>query len=150
MKITAFIALVLYSFTSIADDSTFQGTWQGVIIKSGQTIDKGTLVYAEFKLSDGVLSGNMREELFETDNYGLKLINGTQEAGVLKFDQIAVAKKKKTSRTKWCRTFGELTYNKTNGYLTGTFKSTDCKRLMGKIILYFVVQIGINVYCKSF
>jgi outer membrane protein OmpA-like peptidoglycan-associated protein len=78
----------------------------------------------------------MREETYETEYFALKLIKGTQESGALSFDQIAITKNKKTSKIKWCRTKGTLEYNETTGYLTGEFKSDDCKRLMGKIILY--------------
>lgn len=136
MKIIALISFVLISLLSFANDTVFQGTWQGVIIKAGQSVDQGTIVYVDFKLVDGVLTGHMREEAFDTEFYAIKLIEGTQESGTLKYNQIVVSKSKKSSKIKWCRTNGELTYNKVNGYMTGTYQSSDCKRLMGRIILY--------------
>jgi len=136
MRFIYLIAFTLFSFQSFANDTVFQGTWQGVIVKAGQSIDQGTVLYADFKLVDGVLTGNMREELYDTDVFALKIIEGTQEAGTLKYNQIVVSKKSQSSRAKWCRTKGELTYNETTGYMTGDFLSSDCKRLAGKIILF--------------
>ncbi|NRA12525.1 MAG: OmpA family protein, partial [Crocinitomicaceae bacterium] len=92
--------------------------------------------YVDFKLSDGVLTGNIREEKFETDYFAITVLGGTQESDVLNYKQIAVGLNSKTSKMKWCRKFGELTYDSKKGYLTGSFKSSDCKRSSGELILY--------------
>lgn len=136
MKFIFTIALLILSLGSYAGDSLFQGTWQGVIIKAGQKIDQGTVLYVDFDLVDGVLSATMREETYNSEYYAVKLTKGTQESDGLKYNQIAVVKKNQSSRSKWCRTNGELTYNEETGYLTGTFKSKECKQFIGKIILY--------------
>lgn len=136
MKLICTIAILAISLVGFAGISLFQGTWQGVIIKAGQSIEQGTILYADFKLKDGVLSGSMREETYEKEYFALKIIKGNQVDDILNFEQIVVSKKNQTSKMKWCRISGELTYNEENGYLTGTFKSNECKQFMGEIILY--------------
>jgi|TARA_B110000879_G_scaffold137776_1_gene179759 outer membrane protein OmpA-like peptidoglycan-associated protein len=136
MKFIALIAFFLTSLMSLAADRTFIGTWQGVFVESGHSIESGTIVYVDFKLNDGVLTGNMREEKFETDYFAVTVLTGNQKSNVLKYKQVAVSKNKKTSKMKWCRRAGELRYNSVKGYLIGAFKSSDCKRLSGKLILY--------------
>ena len=93
MKFIFTIALLILSLGSYAGDSLFQGTWQGVIIKAGQKIDQGTVLYVDFDLVDGVLSATMREETYNSEYYAVKLTKGTQESDVLKYNQIAVTKK---------------------------------------------------------
>ncbi len=136
MKIIASIAFFLTSLMSFAACGTFIGTWQGVFIETGKSMESGSIVYVDFKLDDGVMKGSMREELFETNYFAITVLSGTQESDILKYKQIAVGKNEKTSRMKWCRKFGELTYDPIKGYLTGAFKSVDCKRLSGELILY--------------
>ena len=136
MKIIASITFLLVSLMSFASDLTFNGTWQGVFMETGQSMESASIVYVDFVLDDGVLKGSMREELFETEYFALTVLSGTQESNILKYKQIAVGKNEKSSRMKWCRKFGELSYNSENGYLSGTFKSLDCKHLSGKLILY--------------
>lgn len=117
-------------------EKDLNGTWQGVIIRAGQDMKQGTLLYADFTIEDGVVSGNMREEIFGTSLFAVKMIQGTYVDRKLKFKQIAITKKESDSRQKWCRMQGELKYDSVSGYLTGTFESYDCKRLTGTIILY--------------
>lgn len=121
---------------SLASDGTFTGTWQGVFIETGRPMESGSIVYVDFNIDDGVLKGNMREELFETNYFAITVISGSQESNILKYKQIAVGKNEKASRMKWCRKTGELKYDSVNGYLTGLYKSVDCKRLSGKLILF--------------
>jgi OOP family OmpA-OmpF porin len=136
MKIIVLITFFLTSLLSLANDGTFIGTWQGVFIETGKSMESGSIVYVDFELDDGVLKGNMREELFETDYFAVTVLKGSQESDILKYKQIAVGNNEKTSRMKWCRKFGELTHDSIKGYLTGSYKSLDCKRLSGKLVLY--------------
>lgn len=124
----------LFSFDAYSFD--LKGTWQGVIIKAGQKIEKGTLLYVEFDVNGNSLAGKMREEMYETEFFAVKKIKGEINETGLSFDQIVIEKSNKTSRQKWCMLQGELTYDEKTGYLTGNYKSSDCRRGMGKIILY--------------
>jgi outer membrane protein OmpA-like peptidoglycan-associated protein len=136
MRIITAIFFILFATISFANDSTYSGTWQGVLIKAGHKMENGTVVYADFKVIDGVLTGKMREEVYDSEYFALKLLEGTVESNSLTFNQTVTQKNKKTSKMKWCRLKGTLNYNKQTGYMTGSFESTDCKRLLGKIILY--------------
>ena len=136
MRLIFSTILILFSSLIHADPIDMNGTWQGVIIPAGQKIKDGTLLYAEFKIVNGKLTGSMRDEVYETDYYAVKLIEGDIKNETLNFKQIVVEKSKKTSSNKWCRLNGSLTYNPNNGYLTGKYTSSDCKRATGEIILY--------------
>jgi len=120
----------------MAAEKDYYGTWQGVLIKAGQRIDEGTVLYADFRIVDGIVTGYMRQEIYESEFYGLKQLKGTLENDALFFSQTVVEKHNSVSRTRQCLNKGELNYDPITGYLKGTFESTDCSRVMGEIILY--------------
>ena len=130
------VLLVLVSFCASANLQTPTGTWQGVIIQKGKTIDAGTLIYVEFEEADGIISGTTREERYDSPNYSVKSISGKLIDGKLSFKHLVELKSKKSSREKWCRISADLRHNKETGYLIGSYVSTDCRRVMGEIILY--------------
>jgi hypothetical protein len=57
MKLSLSILILIVSFSASSTDFNPTGTWQGVVIQKGTTIEKGVLFYAEFNLSDGYVSG---------------------------------------------------------------------------------------------
>lgn len=128
--------ICLTSLVSFGKESPFEGTWQGVLFKAGTSIDQGSILYAEFRVNDGIVSGYMREETFGTENFGLKQITGKVEGNKLTFNQTVTEKNKTAYRSKWCLMKGELTYDSTTGYFSGDYQSTDCKRNIGKIVMY--------------
>lgn len=133
-----FFILIVSCFViqlSVAQNK-LSGTWQGVLMRSGISIDKGTLFYVNFEATGNKLSGLTREEVYDTKFYSTKKINGTIDDSKITFDQFVEVKSKKSSQLKWCRLKGELSYDETTGYLKGNFTSTDCKRVIGTIILY--------------
>lgn len=136
MRHLSILIFCLLAFISSAVETDLSGNWQGVMIRAGVDIEDGTLLLCEFNIVDGVLSGYMREEIYNTELYALKKINGELNDGELSFKQVVVEKHKRSSRQKWCRMQGKLSYNASSGYLTGSYESYDCKRVLGKIILY--------------
>lgn len=124
------------SISVIAGDGDFKGSWQGVILRAGQPMDKGTILYVDFKITDGVLSGYMREENYNTDYYALKQIKGKREGDILNFEQTVIEDDNSAFRSKWCMLKGEFEYDPIKGYMNGSFSSTDCGRVSGKVILY--------------
>jgi outer membrane protein OmpA-like peptidoglycan-associated protein len=135
LRVQILFALLL-SASSFAGSGELDGNWQGVMIRAGNDMSKGTILYSEFKIVDGVLSGYMREEIYNSDLYALKKINGKLVGEELNFKQVVVEKHKRSSRQKWCRMTGKLNYDPVTGYMSGTYESYDCKRVLGKIILY--------------
>ena len=136
MRALFFIPVFFALCFSASAESVIDGTWQGVMIRAGQSIDNATLFYADFTVNGSTVDGRTREELFNTEKFAVKKITGTFKNKTLSFRQIVIEKSSKSSRMKWCRFSGELKYDSITGYLEGTYESTDCKRVIGKIILY--------------
>ncbi|MDC3252806.1 OmpA family protein [Crocinitomicaceae bacterium] len=136
MKYFCTILLIFTVLSGHCKSTVFEGTWQGVLLRAGQPLEQGTVLYADFKLDDGILSGSMRLEAYETNFFALSRIEGTASTQSLNYNQIAILKNKKSTKMKWCRKYGALRYDSTTGYLTGTFNSNDCRRFMGTIIMY--------------
>ena len=132
--ITSFL-VVLFSFLGYSQVD-FSGNWQGVIIRAGQKIDQGTLLHIKFDNPTGELNGTSREEIKDKPNYALKKLSGKANGNNLSFKQIVIQKSTKSSRVKWCRLKADLTYNESTGYLAGEYQSIDCKRVIGRIILF--------------
>ena len=131
-----FLSILLFGVSDAISQSNFNGTWQGFLIKAGQPIKNGTLFYLEIEQSGNLFDGYSREEIYDTENFAVKKMNGSIAGNELTFKQIVVTKSKQSGRTKWCRFDGVLIYDSITGYLKGNFKSSDCKRVIGKIILY--------------
>ncbi len=112
------------------------GVWQGIMIKDGASNDQSTLVFANFEISDGKVSGNTRNEMYDTDMFAVKKIRGTSTQNKLSFSEFVIEKKKNNSKITWCNISADLIYDDSTGYLTGRYTSSDCKRNNGKIILY--------------
>lgn len=112
------------------------GNWQGIIQLDGQSIEKSTLLYANFNQKGTALDGKMRDEIVGKDFYAVKRLKGTVLKNEITFNQTIIEKQKQNAQSNWCLLSGTLSYNDSSGYLIGTFKSTDCKRYTGKIILY--------------
>lgn len=136
MRLLLFLITCSLSLYTFAGDGDFQGTWQGVLLRAGQSMDQGTIVYAEFKLTDGTLSGYMREENYNTDYFALKQIKGNRDGELLHFEQTVIENDNSAFRSKWCLYKGTFEYDPVKGYMNGKFSSTDCGRLSGTLILY--------------
>lgn len=128
--------LLTFIVTNVISAQDLSGTWQGVVIRAGQKMEQGTVLYADFQIVDGVLSGLMREETYNTDYFGLKQIKGSFTEEMLKFEQFVVVNNETAFRSKWCLLKGSLVYDSNTGYLKGQFTSTDCRNVLGEIILY--------------
>lgn len=134
MRILNIILFLLFSQLVLADN--LSGFWQGVMIPAGQNMDAGSLLYVYINGSEGEVSGLMRDEQFDSEYFAVKQTDFSLKTDALSFKQIVISKNKKNSSLKWCRMNGELTYDSKTGYLSGSFTSTDCKRVSGTIILY--------------
>ncbi|MCR9174004.1 MAG: OmpA family protein [bacterium] len=136
MRLPLIVFCCFISVTIYAAKSDFQGTWQGVIMRAGQSMDEGSVVYVDFQITDGKLSGYMREETYDTEYYAIKQIKGQQEGDILSFEQTVIQDDHSAFRSKWCMLEGEFEYDPIKGYMKGSFSSTDCGRVRGDIILY--------------
>lgn len=112
------------------------GTWQGLMMKDGTPNDQAMILYAQFEISNDVVSGRTRNEIVNTDLFAVKKIKGTTKDKSISFSEFVIEKKKNSTKSSWCNINAELTYDDSTGYLKGRFTSSDCKRNNGTIILY--------------
>lgn len=112
------------------------GTWQGLMIKDGSSADQAMILYAQFEIDNGVVTGRTRNEIVDTDLFAVKKIKGSALEKSISFSEFVIEKKKNSAKSSWCNINAELTYNDSTGYLKGRFNSSDCKRNSGTIIMY--------------
>ncbi|MDG1147325.1 MAG: OmpA family protein [Crocinitomicaceae bacterium] len=135
MKLYALIFTLLFCPLIGATQTKFEGNWEGVIIRAGQTPNQGTLLYLELNAQSSSFQGYSREEVLNTNTYALKGVSASKNGDTLSLKQDFI-KNTNAYRIKWCRLKADLVFNKNTGYLEGNYKSIDCRRVMGKIILY--------------
>jgi len=128
--------MFLFTALNVSAQTDFNGVWQGVMLRDGYKFEQGTLLYCTFSISDDVLEGKMRDEIYSKDLFAVKKIKGYFRENKLEISQIVIEKKKSASNTNWCNINTLLTYNDSTGYLEGRYTSKDCKGNNGKIILY--------------
>ena len=136
MKSILFLFVLFLSFPFLAQDFNPSGTWQGVMMRKGTSLKDAVLIYFDFTLEDGHISGFSREELFDSPNFSVKKLDGDMNGDQLEIQQIVQTKSQQSSRSKWCRFSVNLNYNPLTGYMTGEYVSTDCRNVMGDLILY--------------
>jgi outer membrane protein OmpA-like peptidoglycan-associated protein len=115
--------------------TTLKGTWQGLMIRDGQSYDQASIIYFDFNES-GDFIGKSREEVTGKDAFVVKKLKGEKKAGSVQLKQFVVDKKKDASGVKWCNIETTLTFIDSTGYLQGTYKSSECRGYTGKIICF--------------
>jgi OOP family OmpA-OmpF porin len=130
------ILFIMSTSASLLSQQELKGVWQGLMVRDGIKEEQGMILYAQFEITDGSLSGKTRNEVYDTDLFAIKRLKGTASKNSLIFTEFVIEKKKNSTKTSWCNISSELTYNDSTGYLTGRYTSSDCKRNTGKIILY--------------
>lgn len=126
-----FVGLITPNLTA-----QYSGTWQGVFIPAGLTAEDGTIIYMELEEKNGEVTGKIRNEGYESDLYSVKMISGEKTNSSFNFEERVVLEQKKSHLIKWCRYLGTMTYDSITGYMKGDYKSSDCKRASGKVILF--------------
>lgn len=128
--------IAIFTFFTFNVFSQYEGTWKGILIPAGLSASQGTVVYLDIEGSDGSFSGKIRNEGYESDLYAVKLFEAKATNEGLEFEERVVLSQKKSSRNKWCRYKGNMQYDSITGYLEGTYTSSDCRRVSGKIKLF--------------
>lgn len=127
--------LLIFQFLSLGQID-FSGTWKGVLIPAGKSIEQGTLLYLDLQTNDHEILGKTREEVFNTEDFAVKQISGKVKTSQINFKQRVIEKSSNSPKVKWCLLELDLTYNQSSGFLEGSFSSNDCKRFVGKIKLF--------------
>lgn len=132
MKLLFLLLLLASAFSTF---SQIGGTWQGLMIRNGQAAAQGTIVYLELdpKTGDPLRS---REEVTGKDAYAVRKLKGSATGKSLSFEQGVIVKKKDLSGNRWCAISATLTFNDSTGYLEGSFTTTECRGVSGRIVLY--------------
>jgi OmpA-OmpF porin, OOP family len=136
MKSILLVFVLFLSLPFLAQDFNPSGTWQGVMLRKGTLMKDAILIYFDFKTEEGHISGFSREEIVDAPNFSVKKLDGDMNGDQLEIQQIAETKSHQSSRVKWCKFSVNLTYNPLTGYMTGEYVSTDCRNVMGDLILY--------------
>jgi OOP family OmpA-OmpF porin len=131
-----YIIFILSSVFRLHSQTDFNGVWQGLMIRDGFKNEQASILFADFKTSNGLVEGKTRDEIFDTDHYAVKKIKGSCKDEEITFNEFVIEKKKSSSKTNWCNIDAVLVYNDSSGYLEGRYTSNDCKRNTGKVILY--------------
>jgi OOP family OmpA-OmpF porin len=129
-----FIAGICLSQKSVLNP--IQGTWKGVLLKDAQKESEAIVFYLDLVIKDGEITGKTREELYDTDLFAVKRIKGKIDGNKFNFNEFVIETQKSSSKTTWCNSDFVCVYTDSTGYITGSFSSSNCKRLSGKIVLY--------------
>lgn len=121
------------------------GTWEGMIYRNGQRSDQGQTFLLSFSKEGERIEGTSREEINETEFYGIGKFYGTQKDSSLELKHVVYTEKKGSIRTTWCKMELNLSYNGKTGYLEGEFSSVDCRQNNGKMILYRINPKATNL-----
>lgn len=139
MKSFLFIAAILLTFSLFSQKHSLEGVWQGISHTLTEKPEQGLALWMEFDINEstGEFSGFVRYEKPYEEFYAYKKMKGKVTSdSTIQFEEVSIRKKEESSYVIWCKNFGELSYNSKDGYLTGTYRSSDCPRNMGKMILY--------------
>ncbi len=121
---------------SVFSQANLSGTWQGVLFRDGLKDSESLIFYVDLTFSGKEISGKTRQESYNSDFYAIQKIKGTRIDNKIEFKENVIIDKKASSKINWCSSdfIGELVDS--TGYISGTYKSSTCKRVAGKFILY--------------
>lgn len=77
-----------------------------------------------------------RQESYQTEFYALHKVTVYLETNETVVEESKAFKKKLNRGVPFCRMTYRMIYNDNTGYLDGTYMSTDCRGVSGKVILY--------------
>ena len=139
MKSLLVIAALLLTFSLFSQKHSLHGVWQGIEHTNMQQPKLGNALWMEFDIDikTGDFKGFARYEKPYEEFFAYKKMKGKATSdSTIQFEEVNILKKEESSYVIWCKNFGELTYNSEDGYLRGTYRSSDCHRNQGKMIMY--------------
>lgn len=114
-----------------------EGTWQGILVQNGQDWSKSYILWLEVNVDGEKVSGYCRDETPYTQYFALKKIRGkVMSDTTLEYEQFLMTKNKTALSKYWCMSSAKLRYNTETGYLSGNWKSSDCRGTKGQVIFY--------------
>lgn len=134
-----FIAMVLSVSPVFTQLDFLKGSWQGILTTFNQSYEDGTAVWFDFTFDSetGAMKGESRCETPFTPYFAYKNIEGkATEAFTVEYKDVIIGYQENQGGRAWCHQSGELTYDPNTGYLSGNWKSSDCRSMSGKITLF--------------
>jgi OOP family OmpA-OmpF porin len=131
-----FFGLLIFSSFYANSQTRLEGYWQGKVYYSGNSSDKGSIIFLHISKSGEVLSGKVRHEEYGTENMSLRKINISMKGNTYSIAESGIEKKSSPPGYRWCTKTYEVTYNDSTGYLSGNFLSKECRGGSGNVILF--------------
>src|SRR5690554_2379147 len=126
--------LFLFAVNAMAQD--FSGSWSGVLITNGQSIDKADVIYLDIKKEGDEISGLTRIELLDDVEFAVKSFEGKQVGNSLSLSEKLGRRSSNSRNSPICKLNYELEFNDSTAYLKGTFISSDCRNIQGEVIFF--------------
>lgn len=132
-----FVFLLLISFQCFSQNE-FEGTWRGILYDNLSDAESNAqVVYLEINKAGDSFTGFSRIELLNQKIYIVKdfsvLSAGDNEFNITEKYLKEFSNDRNTPK---CKLDYRLKFDEKSGFLKGNYRSIDCKRLSGKILLY--------------
>jgi outer membrane protein OmpA-like peptidoglycan-associated protein len=117
------------------DAADLAGVWQGVLTQPANKMVTNYAFWMEIKPSGQRVDGFARIEIDESYAYGVTAISGNIAGDRLSYREERVVEQKNYQGFKWCKKFGRLSLDPTDGSLRGDWYADNCQQ-GGEIILF--------------
>ena len=129
-----FLGIIFLLVTSLSwGQDKITGFWQGMIIHSNQNIETADVIYLSLNEKE---EGYTRIELLNQTVFALKNVQIKYKNGQLELEEKYLKSSANDRNAPKCKLNYSLSFDEEKGYLKGTFKSSDCRNVIGEVILY--------------
>lgn len=135
MQRSARLFIVLFLVFS-AHTQDLSGVWQGMLIAPDNNYDKADIIYIEINLNNTEVTGLSRVELVNGSEFAIKQFTGKKKGETVILEEKYITSSSNTRNDPKCKLNFELIYEEETGYLKGKYESSDCRRVMGSVLLY--------------
>lgn len=133
-KLTRLFVVLFLVFSAHAQDVS--GVWQGMLIAPDNNYEKADVIYLEISINDAEVTGFCRVEIFNRSDFAIKQFIGKKKGETLMLEEKYLTGSSNTRNDPKCKLNFELSYDEETGYLKGKYESSDCRRVMGSVLLY--------------
>lgn len=134
MKKKLLFILLLIASNAMAQD--LSGTWSGILITNGQSLEKSDVIYLNIEKSGEQINGLTRIELLDDAEFAVKSFEGKQDGIQLSLIEKLGRRSSNSRKSPICKLNYELEYNDSTAYLKGIFRSSDCRNVQGDVIFF--------------
>lgn len=135
MQRSARLFIVLFLVFS-AHTQDLSGVWQGMLIAPDNNYEKADIIYIEINLNNVEVTGFSRVEIVNRSEFAIKQFTGKKKGETVILEEKYITSSSNTRNDPKCKLNFELIYEEETGYLKGKYESSDCRRVMGSVLLY--------------